>query len=117
MITVNNEIYDFAKITRVENSPYEYEDVEIHFRGRPANRGELRNYRVQAGINGNTESLFIISSNLPDGVKVGDFIKYLGKVYTVQSVGYYYDESRLFNAKVMSDEYIIARCPKGINIQ
>ena len=116
MITVNNEHYTYKRISRVENSPYEYTDVEEVFKGRPANRGEVRNYRVQQGINGNQSSVFIISSNLPD-IHIGDRVEFLGKLYIVQSVGYYYDEGRIVNPSLMSEEYISARCPKGINIQ
>ena len=103
---------------RIKNSPYQYEDApSFTFYGRPANTLETKNYRVQKGVNGNTDSQFVVSSNLPEIVDIGDRIKFLGKIWTVQSIGYYFDASRIANYKAFSEEQIIAKCPRGLNLQ
>ena len=117
MAVVGNEKHIFKLYPRKPNSSYEWEDKpSIIFRGRPAGQVEQKQYRVQKGVNGNTDSLFIICSNLPKDVKVGDRIVYLSKEWTVNSVGYYFDEARFISPAIMNDLYIISKCPKGINI-
>ena len=117
MNVVGNERYSFSLYPRVENSPYVWESVpSLTFRGRPAGQIEKKQYRIQQGVNGGTDSVFIICSNLPKEVKVGDRIVYLGKEWVVNSVGYYFDEARFINPAIMSDQYIMSKCPKGINI-
>ena len=118
MIPTNNETYKFTLTKRVKNSAYEYEETPTSvFYGRPANTLETKNYRIQKGVNGNNDSHFIVSSNLPDVVDINDRVLYLGKEWTIMSVGYYFDASRIVNARAFSEEQIIAKCPKGINIQ
>ena len=118
MITVGNERFTFKVIKRVPNSSYEYEKkVSIVFRGTPANQIEVKLYRIQQGVNGNTDSIFVVSSNLPDTLKPQDKVEFMGKIWTVMSTGYYFDNSRFVNPGSFSDEYIAARCPKGINLQ
>ena len=117
MIVVHGETYKIELAKRVENSPYEYEENYISFMCRPANQMEKRNYRVQQGVNGDNLSVFIISSNLPDDINVGDKVRFLGKEWVVASIGYYFDATRLTNAKIMSDDYILSHAPRGINIQ
>lgn len=118
MITVGNERFTYKVKKRVPNTPYTWEEnVSVIFRGRPANQMEKKRYRVQQGVNGNTDSIFVISSNLPKELQVNDKVIFLGKEWQIMSIGYYFDESRLVNAGVFSDEYIQARCPKGINLQ
>ena len=118
MFIVTNERYTFKLIKRVENSPYVWgETVDLEFKGRSASQFEKRQYRIQKGVNGGTDSVFVISSNLPEEVKVGDKIIFLGKEWMVKSTGYYFDETRLVNPSLMNDEYIENKCPKGINIE
>ena len=118
MITVGNERFTLKVYKLLPNSPYVWEDnPSIVFKGRPANNMEKKTYRIQAGVNGSSDSVFVICSNLPKDVKPKDKIYYLGREWTVQSIGYYYDASRLVNPGVFSDDYIIARCPKGLNLQ
>ena len=118
MIVVHGETYILKRYPRKENSPYEWEDApDLVFKGRPANQMERRAYRVQQGVNGGTDSVFVISSNLPSDIKAKDKIEFMGKIWTVESIGYYFDSNRIVNANIMSEEYIIDRCPKGINIQ
>ena len=118
MIVVTNEKYSLALYPRKENSAYEWEqNPSIVFKGRPAGQVEKKNYRIQQGVNGGTDSVFIISSNLPKDIKVADRIDFMGKRWTVMSVGFYFDESRFVNPNIMRDEYIANRCPKGINIE
>ena len=118
MIVVRGETYDFQLVPRKENSAYEYENhPSITFRGRPANSIEKKNYRIQQGVNGNTDSVYVICSNLPNEIKPGDRITFVGKVWTVNSVGYYYEDNRVVNNSIMSNEYLMERCPKGLNLQ
>lgn len=114
----SNERYIFTLYKRKENSPYEWSDVpSCTFKGRPASQFERKVYRIQQGVNGGTDSIFVVCSNLPDNVKEKDKIVYLGKEWTVQSVGYYFDEARFVNPSIMSEEYIAKKCPKGMNLQ
>ena len=118
MITAQHENTRFDNYKRKENSSYEYEDHPCSkIRDRNANDMERQKYRIQTGVNGNTDSIFIISSNLPANIAIGDKIEGLGKVWTVMSTGYYFNQTRIVNNGIMSDEYLIKRCPKGLNLQ
>ena len=118
MIAVGNERYKFVLFKRKSNTAYEWEDVpSATFRGRPANQLEKKLYRVMQGVNGNTDSIFVICSNMPKDLKPKDKVLFLGKEWQVNSVGYYFDEARFVNAGIMSEEHIASRCPKGINLQ
>ena len=118
MIAVRGESYRADIIDRVKNSSYEWEDtVKASFSCRPANQMEKKLYRIQKGVNGNSDSMFLICTNLPDEIKVKDKIIFMGKEWTVESIGYYFDSSLIVNANILSDEQIIERCPKGVNIQ
>lgn len=118
MIPTNNEHYTLELTKRKPNTPYEWEDAPCCiFKGRPANNLEKKVFRVQKGVNGNTSSIFVFATNLPSNVEVGDQIKFMGKIWNVQSIGYYYDESRLINPGCLSEDQITARCPKGLNLQ
>lgn len=118
MIPTNNEKYILSVYKRKENTPYEWEDTPvITFFGRPANRMEKKLYRIQKGVNGNNDSVLIYASNLPLEVSIKDRVDFLGKQWTVESVGFYFDETRIVNASLLSEEQIIERCPKGIVLQ
>ena len=118
MIPSNNESFTLKKYARKGNSAYEYESVPcLIFKGRPANQLEKKMYRIQQGVNGNAESLYIFCTNLPQDLKPGDRIEFAGKFYTVESTGYYFTNNLVVNNSVMSNEYIIKRCPKGIALQ
>ena len=117
MIAVSGESIEFLLYKRKENSAYEWEEAPaVSFQGRVANDIERKQYRIQQGVNGSSESVYIIASNLPIELRVGDQIEYLGKKSTIQNTGYYLNQSRIVNFKVMNHEYIISRCPKGIVI-
>lgn len=117
MIVVNDEQYEFELYPRVQNSAFVREDhPSVYFKGRPANDLEKKSYRIQAGVQGGTDSVYIICSNLPASVEISDQIKYLGKIWTVVSVGYYFRNSNITNPRLMSDEYLAKQCPKGIVI-
>ena len=118
MIVATGEIYDFIVYKRKENSAYEWEEAPaVSFKGKPASQLEKRKYRVQKGVNSSTDSTFIMASNLPEIVGIGDKVIFLGKEWTVETTGYYFDASRLVNARIMNEEYIAKRCPKGLSIQ
>ena len=118
MIVTNDERYDFEKVSRIPNSAYEYETtVDITFKGRPANQVEKKNYRIQAGAHSSTDSTYIFSSNLPSEIKIGDKIRYLGKIWVVESVGYYLEQAIIINPSIFNEKYIADRCPKGITLR
>lgn len=119
MIPANDETYVLEVYKRKENSPYEYENEPCYvFKGRPASTIERKKYRIQKGVNGNTDSVFVFSSNLNiDNLNSGDRIVYFGKIWEVQSVGYYFDSSYIVNGQLFSEEYISKLCPKGVNLQ
>lgn len=118
MIPTNDEKYELQVYKRIHNSEYKYEDnPSIVFKGRPASQIEKKVYRIMKGVNGNTDSTFVKATNLPSDVDVGDKIKFLGKIWSVMSIGYYFDEARFVNAACLSEEQIIERCPKGLNLQ
>lgn len=118
MIPTNNEHYTLELIKRIKNSAYEWESAPaIIFKGRPANQIEKKNYRIQKGVNGNTDSTYVYATNLPEEVDVGDQVNFMGKTWTVQSIGYYFDSSRLINSSCLSEKQIVERCPKGLNLQ
>lgn len=118
MIVARGETYRLDRYPRLEDSPYEFEKVpDISFFGRPASNVEKRNYRIQQGVDGNSESVYVVCTNLPSNVKPKDRIMFLGKFWSVQSIGFYYEENKVLNGKVFSNDYLVARCPKGLNLQ
>ena len=118
MIPINNEHYQLQLFKRVKNSAYEYENTPvIVFKGRPASNAEIKTYRVQKGVNGSDNSVYIFATNLPTIVNVGDRITFMGQTRIVLSVGYYYELNHIINPQLLSEEQIIAKCPKGINLQ
>ena len=118
MLPVNDEKYELQVFKRIKNTAYEYESTpSIVFKGRPASQVEKKNYRIQKGVNGGSDSTFVKASNLPFEVNVNDKVKFLGKFWTVMSIGYYFDEARFVNPACLSEEQIIERCPKGLNLQ
>lgn len=116
--TARGETYHLELYKRLENSAYEWNPVPLlTFKGRPANTMEIKNYRIQQGTHGNTDSIYVLASNLPADVKPNDKVVFLGKEWQVMSTGYYFDNSRVVNAGIFSDEYLIKNCPKGLNLQ
>lgn len=116
--STNNETYEFLVIPVKKNSAYENDkDNTFTFKGRPANTQEKKKYRLQLGVDAHDDSVYIFATNLPEEIKPGDRVRYLGQTQVVESVGYYYDVNGLVNASIFSDEYVIARCPKGITLR
>lgn len=117
-IPTNDEHYILQLYKRDSNSPYEWEETPtLTFKGRPASQMEKKVYRIQKGVNGNSDSVFIKATNLPEEVQPKDQVFYQGKIWTVQSIGYYYDQARFINPSCLSEEQIASRCPKGLNLQ
>lgn len=113
--SVNNETYEFVVIPRKKNSAYEYDyDNTYSFMGRPANTHEKKNYRIQTGVQGNQDTVYIYATNLPKDVQIGDKVKFLGQTQTVESTGYYYDVNGIVNVSRFREEHIIDKSPKGI---
>lgn len=118
MIVARGETYELARFPRVENSPYEYEDApDIVFFGRPANTLEKKVYRIQQGVNGNSDSIMVYATNLPAEIKPNDKIRFMGKEWSVASIGYYFDSNRIVTARIFDDDYLFKRSPKGLVLQ
>lgn len=119
LIPQKEETIEIQVFHRAANSPYEYETTpSIVFKGKMANDMEKESYRIQTGVNGNEDSLFILSSNMPiQDLKVGDMVMLLGEKRYIQSIGYYFSQVKLVNMSLFSNEYIFQKCPKGLNIQ
>ena len=118
MIPARGERYRIEVYKRKANSAYEWEETPYCvFYGRPANQMEKRTYRIQKGVNGNSDSVFILSSNLNQELNLIDKVVFLGKEWKVESIGFYFDSNLIVNPNIMSDEYLIKRCPKGVALQ
>lgn len=116
MIPTVGETYEFKLYRRIVNS-FNFEDVPAAtFRGSPVGQKSKKQYRILSGVAGTTDDIFIIATNLPKDIKVGDRIVFLGETKEVRSVGYYFDENLIVNAKLFSNEYIAKRCPKGLTM-
>lgn len=117
MITAQGESIKFKVYKRQENSSYKWNEApSITFLGRLANDVERKEYRIQAGVNGGKESVFVLSSNLPSDIAIGDRIDFMKKQWVVGSIGFYYTQSRVVNYKVMNEEKMMKKCPKGITL-
>ena len=118
MIPAVGETYTAKVYKRVKDSDYQWEDTPYcTFKCRPASQMEKKKYRIQKGVNGNTDSIFLYATNLPDDISIKDKVKFMGKEWTLESTGYYFDASHIVNASILTEEQIIARCPKGVNLQ
>lgn len=118
MIVSRGETYNLWLFKRVPNSSYEYEDTaSLCFKGRPARNSERNYYSIQKGFANGVDEVYIFSSHLPAEVAVGDRVFYLGKFWSVSSVGVYFEEARVVNASVMDSEKLIDKAPKGITLK
>ena len=119
LIPSQDETLTFQIFKRLPNSAYEYETTpSITFRGKVANDYEKNHYRIQSGVNGNQDSLFIYSSNLPiKDLKVGDMVLVMGEKRYIQSIGYYFSQNRLVNYSLFNEQHIMDKSPKGLNVQ
>ena len=108
------ETYVLKLYKRIKNSSYEYEDVpSATFHGRPAK--PLVSYvRVLALRQLRTS---VLSSNMPEDISDGDRIEFLGKLWSVTSVGVYFEQGRFVNAGIMDSDKLMAKCPKGITLK
>ena len=66
---------------------------------------------------GGTGFYFDKAPNLPDEIEPNDQIKYLGKIWLVESVGYYLDKATFIDASIFDDEFIKAKSAKGITLR
>ena len=118
MIVARGETYKLERFSRKPDSPYEFSDYpDVVFYGRPANTLESKTYRIQQGVNGNSDSVMVYATNLPKEIKPEDKIRFMGKEWVVVSIGFYFDSNRIVNARVFSDDYLYARSPKGLVLQ
>lgn len=112
------EVYTLTLYKRKKNSSYEYEDVPaLSFKGRPAKNLERNFYTIQSGITNGVDEIYIFSSSLPIEVSVGDRVFYLGKFWSVSSVGVYLEQGRFVNAGIMDAKKVIEKAPKGFTLK
>ena len=117
MIPFSCETFSARVYKLKQNSSYEYDDNYVcEFRCKPVGKSEVKSYRLQKGVHGTSDSLFIMCSNVPDVVSVDDQVEFCGKRWSIKSIGYFFDENLIINGEIMSAEYIYNRCPKGIEI-
>lgn len=117
MIPAIDENYTIKLKPTIPNSEFLSSDEEIIVKCRPASNLEKKEYRIQQGVVGSEESVYIYCSNLTAPIKVGDRLEFLGQRKVVTSVGYYYDKNLFINPSAFDPEYIISKCPKGITLQ
>lgn len=119
LIPTKDETLNIQVFKRLPNSAYEYETTpSITFKAKLANDLEKNQYRIQTGVNGNQDSLFLLSSNMPmEDLKVGDMVLVLGEKRYIQSIGYYFSQNKIVNLSLFNEKYIMQKSPKGINIQ
>lgn len=116
MIPTRGETYEIKVLKRKDGLSYEYAE-SFSFKGRPSTQLERKSYRIAKGVEGSKDSISIFATNINGTINEGDKVVFLGKTYIVASVGYYFDQARIVNPSFMSDEAIMGRCPKGIQIQ
>jgi len=115
MLVAIGENYTLEKYDLQPNSKYEYNTFpSLSFKGKPVGKKDIKRYRIQQGVEGSTDSVYVQATNLPDEVKSGDRIKFMGKYWTVESIGVFIDTSLIINASLFNDDYIIKRSPKGL---
>lgn len=105
-----------TKLFQRKTNDFKWEETPIEFLTKPASNIEKKDYRITQGVQGGSDSIYLITGNLPQDIKIGDHVEFIGKSWTVTSIGYYFDAAKFVNASLFSDEYIIARCPKGITL-
>ena len=54
---------------------------------------------------------------MPEDISDGDRIEFLGKLWSVTSVGVYFEQGRFVNAGIMDSDKLMAKCPKGITLK
>lgn len=112
------ETYLLTLYKRKKNSAYETEETPLlTFYGRPAKPVERNFYAIQQGVSNGVDEVFIYASTLPAQVSVGDKVFYMGKYWTIQSVGVYLEATRVVNASIMNPEKLMARAPKGLTLR
>ena len=77
----------------------------------------LNSYTFSRGIVNGSDDTYIFSSNMPEDISDGDRIEFLGKLWSVTSVGVYFDQGRFVNAGIMDSDKLMAKCPKGITLK
>lgn len=99
------------------NSKYEYpQDTVLTFKCRPANKMEIKTYRIIKGVNSSNNGVMLFCSNLPNEVDIDDRVEFMGKTMLVKNIGFFYNDNGIVNAGAFSNEYLAMRCPKGITL-
>jgi len=99
-----------------DNSIYEYSTEFIMFKASIAGTNEKKSYRITKGVNSVSDDLMLSCANLPSIIEIDDKIEVMGDIYTVKSIGYYINETRLKNKMIFNPKYIQDRCRKGITV-
>ena len=103
--------------TPVEDNSYNFEEISNTFKGRSASSLEKKQYNIQKGVKNADVSIYVYSTNMPEDIKPNDKVMFLGKIWTVETTGYYLDQSRIIDFSVFDPEYIKAVSPKGMTLK
>lgn len=104
MRAVRNERF-LAKLYKLKpNSAYEYETQPCaEFFCAPLSPVEMGSVRIESGLDGGEDGTTIITSNLYKEAKVGDRVEFMGKYWTIVSVGLYIDDWQMISPELFSD--------------
>lgn len=111
-----NEKFTIKFFRRNENGS-EYDKIPYATtKCRVATNLEKKEFRPIKGMLSQEESMYIVMSNMPKDINENDQVEFNGTKKLVKSVGYFYDESEFEDASILSDQYIIEKCKKGVQI-
>lgn len=110
------ENYRFEHFKKTPNSSYQFSDTGTLFKGRFATASEKRSYNITLGVEGGRDGTFIMATRMPEDIEPNDRIRFGDRLWIVQSVGYYFQDNGVLRSDLMKDEYLAARCPKGITV-
>lgn len=111
----NNETQT-AVWCKVESNSWNFDENGVDFKCRQAGSLEKKSYNIQKGVKNNNSSIYIFATNMPEDIKPDDKVLYLGKVWSVETCGYYLDQSKIVDFGIFDPEYIKAQSPKGITL-
>lgn len=100
----------------IKNSSFEYEQQPHYAKASVVGQKQEKTYRIEQGVQTKDDSTYLKITNLQEDIQVGDRVLFMGEYKTVQSVGYFFDESLMSSFAMFNEEYIKARSPKGIAI-
>ncbi len=115
MRIAKGELYTAEVHKHLSNSPFQYaQETSFSFRCKVASSAESKRFIVTKGLEAKKGGTMLYATNLEGDIEPSDHVVFRGKTWTVESVGYYEDESRLVNGSIMSVGRLISKLPKGV---